>query len=323
MSKIINKLVALLSLLRPQQYYKNVLIFLGAIFSGKLTEISLYPSLLVGFVLLCAMSSVNYIINDLRDREKDRNHPEKMHRPLASGEIPVWAGILLAVVLFFASIGISFFLIPVPNPNLIFGSQIFKQERVLFTFGLLLVFVTSFLYSMYLKRIVFADVTLVAINYVWRAVAGCYLITVVVSPWLIVIGFLFALFLSLSKRRADLAYLESDALSHRSVFKHYSLDLLDQSLTLTGASLLLSYAMYTFQSATAEGGIMILTVPLVSLLLLRYLYVLHSDSKMARKAERIFLDPFFIIVGLIVLMITFIDLYIPELVSFLIPTGNS
>ena len=95
-----NKIKNFLNLLRIRQYYKNTMIFVGIFFSERLFEMNLYKNLIIGFILLCLASSFNYIINDIKDIESDRNHPEKIKKkPLASGDIPLSFAILLLIII--------------------------------------------------------------------------------------------------------------------------------------------------------------------------------------------------------------------------------
>ncbi|MHA2364521.1 MAG: UbiA prenyltransferase family protein, partial [Candidatus Hodarchaeales archaeon] len=211
------KLKAFVKLMRPQQWYKNFLIFLGIIFSANIFEIDLYLPLILGFIGLCTISSVNYIINDWRDIQLDKIHPEKKTRPLASGLVSKKeAAILVIALLFIVILTITF--MPITNGN---RSQYFLLLMIIFT--------TSQSYSLYFKDQPFYDVTFIALNYIWRAVVGVVIISVTLSPWLFILGFLFALFLALSKRKGDLFLLgEEDAKLHKPVFKIYSHTLLDQ-----------------------------------------------------------------------------------------------
>ena len=104
---MIDRIRSYIKLLRPQQYYKNLLVFLGLIFSQKLFNYSLYFPLILGFITLCLISSTNYIINDLKDLEKDKTHPEKKTRPLAAGKIKPIEAKILAIITFVMSLGIA------------------------------------------------------------------------------------------------------------------------------------------------------------------------------------------------------------------------
>ncbi|MFQ5978185.1 MAG: UbiA prenyltransferase family protein [Candidatus Heimdallarchaeota archaeon] len=314
-----SRLAAYVQLMRPHQYYKNTLIFIGIVFGEKLGQFDLYLPLLIGFFLLCSMSSTSYIINDIRDLEKDRLHPEKATRPLSSGAISPIAAFAFACLLFIVSfVG-----------ALIIDIIYLEREVPTFALSLLAIFVTSQAYNLGLKDIAFADVSAIALNYVFRAVSGCYLVEVAVSPWLIIIGYLFALFLALCKRKGDLLYLGTErAMKHKPVFKAYSAELLNQTISIVASSLIFSYAIFTFIDADLENktlgvssraGIMIATIPLVTFAVFRYLYLLNSEGKIARKAEMIFFDRQLLMAGVIVLILLVISTYQPDWLELFSP----
>jgi len=259
-----------LRILRPAQWYKNLLVFLGIVFAKEFLVFSLYPILLLGFFLLCLLSGANYIINDIVDFENDRKHPEKRNRPIASGRVSKGKASVFAVVLVLTSLGISY--------HIHFGFFIFAVGF----------FVLTQFYTFFLKHVIFADVTTISINFVLRAVAGAVLINVYVSPWLIVCTFFFALFLALCKRSGDIALLKDEAKNTRKVLRYYTKELINISVATSAATLLLSYAMYSFLAA--EGYLMMLTIPVVTFLVFRYLYLSISHPKIVRHPEKIFKD---------------------------------
>ncbi|MFW9992915.1 MAG: UbiA prenyltransferase family protein [Candidatus Odinarchaeota archaeon] len=292
-------LIGMLRLIRPYQYYKNVLIVFGIVFAGELIHWGehLVP-LLAGFVGLCCVSSLNYVLNDLKDIESDKLHPEKRNRPLPSGTVPVKVAFLMIAFLMISSLIIGFF-VGLPFLGVCF-----------------LVFLTSQLYSFYFKQIIFADVSFIAINYVWRAVAGVVIINQRISPWLILLGFLFALFLALSKRKGDLLLLGEDAVNHKKVFQHYNMHLIDQATSIVSATMIVSYSLYIFESETfnvANIQVQIFTVPLVTFCIFRYLYLLEKGGKLARRPELIFVDHQIVICGFLAGVITVLSIYVDSL----------
>jgi 4-hydroxybenzoate polyprenyltransferase len=176
-----------------------------------------------------------------------------------------------------------------------------------FIFALGFFILTQF-YSLFLKHIIFADVTAISINFVLRAVSGAVLINVYVSPWLVVCTFFFALFLALCKRRGDILLLKKEAKNTRKVFEHYTRELVDMSVATSAATLLLSYGMYS--SMATEGYLMMLTIPLVTFLIFRYLYLSISHPKIVRHPERIFKDKQTITGMLIWILMVFLILYV-------------
>lgn len=276
-------------MLRPSQWYKNLLVFLGIIFAKEFLNFSLYPLLILGFFLLCLVSGANYILNDVVDFEKDRNHPEKRNRPIASGRVGRTKAVIFAVMLLAISLGISYVIH--------FG----------FFLSILTLFLLTQFYSLFLKHVIFADVTAISINFVLRAVAGAVLINVYVSPWLVVCTFFFALFLALCKRRGDIILLKEDAKNTRKVLGHYTRELVDMSVATSAATLLLSYGMYSFLAT--EGYLMMLTIPVVTFLIFRYLYLSVSHPKIVRHPEKIFGDKQTITGMLVWILMVFLILY--------------
>ncbi len=316
------KIKALIQLMRPQQYYKNVLVFIGIVFGEKIDEVDLYLPVLVGFVLLCFISSTSYIINDIFDREKDSLHPEKRDRPIPSGLISVPFAFLFASILFSISI------ITALSIDIIY----LESEIPKFTLTLVAIFIVSQAYNLVLKNVVFADVSAIATNYVFRAISGCYIVEVAVSPWLIIIGYLFALFLALCKRKGDLLLLGHEkAKLHKPVFEAYSTDLIDQAISIVASSLIFSYSIYTFLEIDYENnivmlssraGIMITTIPLVTFAVFRYLYLLNSEGTIARRTELIFFDRQLIFAGTVVVILLIIATYHPDALELFSPLEN-
>jgi 4-hydroxybenzoate polyprenyltransferase len=296
-----NKIGNILHLLRVRQYYKNILIFVGIFFSFRLFESSLYFELLIGFILLCCASSINYIINDIRDIEKDKVHPEKLKkRPLASGAISITFGIILLVIL----------------SSIIILSVIFLIPNIGFISMLILVITTGQIYNHLLKNYAFIDILILSTGFIWRALAGCMIIEEYVSAWLFLAIFEIALFLSIAKRKGDLIYLGNDtAADHKRVYDQYSLKLLEQFHIIIAGSLFMTYSLYLIDKfkllvdPSFRGYLAILTIPLSLYLLMRYMYLTTSKPKIARNTERAFLDRGMIIGGLILLGILFYSFY--------------
>jgi len=249
----------ILKSMRPRQWPKNFFVLAGLIFDGQLTNFASLWITLLAFVLFCLASSLVYIINDLTDIESDRLHPFKRNRPLASGQLSQRTAIIAAVVLFILTFPSAFIL------NINFGLIISGY------------FILMLAYSLWLKHIPIIDVMIIAAGFVLRVAAGVVIIvTTRFSPWLFVATTFLALFIALGKRRAEIYLLESAADSHRQVLKGYSLELLDQLLTIVMASTLMTYCLYTFSSPITPGNnVMMLTIPFVIYGLFRYLYLIR------------------------------------------------
>lgn len=279
-----------ITILRPHQWYKNLLIFVGLIFAEKFTETGLYPLVILGLFMLCLVSGANYIINDIVDIERDRENSEKRNRPLPAGKISKKIAAIYAALLLIISVGVSFKL------NTLFGASV------------LALFLTSQLYTLWLKKIVFADVITIGIGFIWRVVSGVFLIQVKFSYWIVLCTLLLAILLALCKRKGEAEKLQDKAPAHKEVLDSYTPEILNIGITITASALLLSYSMYSF--IASPTGLMITTVPVAIFLVFRYLYLTHSGSPVSRHPERAFSDKQFV-AGLITwLAMTFLILSI-------------
>ena len=242
-----------LKLMRPKQWLKNGFIFAAVIFSMNLDNNLMLLRSAMAFSIFCLLSSSVYILNDLIDMEKDRQHPVKKMRPLASERIrPLSAMLLLFVILltalYWASLMGSWFLLVSAGYVILVG-----------------------IYSILLKNIVIVDVIFLAFGFVLRAVAGAVVITVRISPWLLVCTFLLALFIGLNKRRHEIVLLKGSAVNHRVILKKYSIPLLDQLITMASSVVIMAYSLYTFTSG--HSIYLMATIPFVIYGLFRYYYL--------------------------------------------------
>ena len=251
--------------LRPKQWTKNVVIFAGLVFDAKLSHTTYLLHTVVGCVAFCFVSGAVYLINDLTDIEKDRQHPRKRHRPLASGRLSVSVARLAVVVILLVCLPVSFALAP------LFG-----------------VIVSAYLslqiaYSFVLKKVVIVDVLTIAAGFVLRVAGGAVLVDAErFSPWLYVCIVLLALFMGLSKRRGELVLLQGNANHHRATLEEYSLPLLDEMISVVTAATVLAYALYTFDPGNPHlppNGAMMLTIPFVLYCIFRYLYLIHQKGE--------------------------------------------
>lgn len=264
--------------IRVRQWAKNVLLFGGFLFAGKLRapapEIaSSLTRVLLAFVCFCALSSVAYIINDWRDIERDRLHPRKKFRPLASGHISKSGAAILLLQLFFIAVSSCFIL--VRNEPAARGFIIAALAYLALTMA----------YSFALKHEVIVDVLCLASGFVLRVVAGCLAIPVAISPWIVFCTFTLALFVVLCKRRAELLELGADASSTRSVLRGYTAELLDNFITVAASLTIVSYSLYTFNAshsaalgALGDTPLLMTTIPFVVYGVFRYLLLAHSSE---------------------------------------------
>jgi 4-hydroxybenzoate polyprenyltransferase len=247
--------------MRPRQWPKNVFVLAALVFDRQLDSPRPLLVTLAAVLLFSFTSSLVYIINDLEDIEADRQHPKKRHRPLASGKLSKTTAILTGVGLALIVFPASFFL------NVGFGLIISSY------------FLVMLAYSKWLKHVPLIDVMVIAAGFVLRVAAGVVLIeTQRFSPWLFVTTTFLALFIGLGKRWAEIFLLQSEASGHRKVLDGYTMELLDQLLTIVLSSTLLTYCLYTFSSPITPGNhSMMLTIPFVIFGLFRYLYLIRVD----------------------------------------------
>ena len=229
---------------------------LGIVFSRNLLNVDAWINLLIGVGGFTAVAGASYIFNDINDLEEDRNHPEKQHRPIASGQVSVPVAVAFGALLALVGLGAAYSLGP------------------LFLAVLLAYLGQNALYSLYLKQLVFVDVLLVAVGFVLRAIAGVIAIEVFLSPWLLVSTFLLALVLALGKRRNELE-ITSNPRDSREVLGEYSKGNLDQLLVMTMATLLMAYSLYTF---SRTDPMMMTTLPFAFFGVFRYHHLVHTTD---------------------------------------------
>ncbi len=253
----------LLVSLRPHQWTKNFLLFAPLALSKHLFETGLFLRSFVAFVLFCGLSGTVYLINDVRDLERDLLHPRKRLRPIASGALPPRAALGFAALLGGGCLLASWFL----GPD--------------FFLACLAYVALNLLYSLKLKEVVIVDAIAVSLGFVLRAVAGAVAIGVVFSDWLLICTILLALFLTFCKRRHELTSLEGQASEHRKSLEEYSPYLLDQMIAVVTASCLMAYASYTTAPETIakfQTDRLPWTIPFVLYGIFRYLYLVHQKE---------------------------------------------
>lgn len=249
--------------LRPDQWTKNLIVFAALIFAVKLLDPAALANATAAFLIFCGLSGAVYLINDVSDRDQDRQHPVKRLRPIASGELAPGTALTFAVVLSVAALAAAFALRPV------FGVA---------AAAYLALFVV---YTRSLKHLVVLDVMTIAIGFVLRAAAGGLVIDVHISNWLLVVTMLGALFLGLAKRRHELTLLVDGAKGHRRILEEYDPYLLDQMIGVAAAATMVAYIIYCASPEThAYFGTewMVLTTPFPIYGLFRYLYLVHRKA---------------------------------------------
>ncbi len=255
---------ALIKLARPGHWIKNSVVLAALFFAGVANNFQSVLLALAAAGVFCLLSSAIYTLNDIIDREQDRNHPLKKTRPLASGEISV-----ARATIFFVSLVILGFL----------GAWLIGYHLFLIS---ALFFLLNVLYSFWLKHVVILDVMAIALGFVFRAYAGAAAIEVPASKWMLINTLFLALFLGFGKRRHELMLMEENAAAHRKILDKYSPYLLDQLIGVVTATVVVAYMLYTFSAEVSEKlgtEYLYLTVPLVVYGIFRYLYLIHKEDE--------------------------------------------
>ena len=267
----------ILRAVRTRQWAKNGLLFGGFIFAGRLHEplSQLVPDglrVMMAFACFCALSGAAYLINDWVDIDRDRAHPTKRNRPLASGRISkqgalvLLVSLLLSALVLGAAVGLSGV-----------GTWGFAGAAVFY-------FVQTLAYSLRLKHEVIIDVLCVAAGFLVRVVAGCLAVPVAISPWILFCTFNLALFVALNKRRAELLEVGESGTT-RKVLKGYSVPMLDTFIAVTAGLTIISYSLYTFNSRQSkllgpqfgETPSLMISIPFVLYGVFRFLVLAHSS----------------------------------------------
>ncbi|KEJ01522.1 phosphoribose diphosphate:decaprenyl-phosphate phosphoribosyltransferase [Clostridium botulinum A2B7 92] len=258
----------IIALMRPKQWIKNFFVFAAIIFSGNLTNESILKNNIITFILFCLTSSTIYILNDIVDLEKDKKHPEKKNRPLPSGRVSKSTAIIMNIVILFI---------------VLFCSYKFVDYKIMYIY--LLYIVMNIFYCFKLKNVVILDVMVITFGFVLRMESGSLATKVSVSPWLFLCTILLSLFLALNKRKSEIITLKDNRGSHRKILEEYSVELIDNMLTIVTPSILISYCIYTFSSVQSKR--MMYTIPFVLYGIFRYQYLMNNHN-LGGKPEDVF-----------------------------------
>lgn len=265
-----SKAVSYIMLLRPKQWIKNLFVFAALLFSGNIYKAGYIMSAAAAFAVFCITSSAVYIFNDLLDVEKDRKHPRKRNRPLASGALKKEEAVVLMLLMLPVAVYIGF--------------------RINNYFGLIIMLylINNLLYTLYVKHMVILDVMSIALGFILRVTGGAVAIKVAISPWLLLCTLLLSLFLGFSKRRNELIILQEDAQSHRAILEHYSPSFIDSMLAIITASTVISYSMYTFFAY--EDKYLMVTILFVLYGIFRYQYLIYNRNMGESPEELVLTD---------------------------------
>lgn len=276
-----------IKLLRISHWSKNLFLFLPLFFSGKFIEDPFIAfDIAIGFICFSLTASVVYIINDLKDVEEDRLHPEKKHRPFAAGTVKTNSGIVLAILLLCTSMVVAYWLRPE------------------FLIVLAIYFALNLAYSLKLKHVPLLDISIIAVGFVLRVVGGGVIPDIYVSHWILIMTFLLALFLGFAKRRDDVRiFLESGKKMRKSV-DGYNMEFINTGMSLMGGVTIVSYIMYTLSDDVVErlGHNLYLTSLFVILGVLRYLQITFVQEKSGNPTKVLLKDVFIqlILLGFII-----------------------
>ncbi|MCX7896952.1 MAG: decaprenyl-phosphate phosphoribosyltransferase [Rhodocyclaceae bacterium] len=259
----------LIVLLRPYQWIKNGFVFAGPLFGHAWDDAQVMRGAFSAFLAFCLLSSAVYVGNDIHDRVEDRHHPQKRRRPLASGQVSLTAAGFVGVICLVFGLAIAWGA---------FSAWGLPGSRTPWIF--LAYLGVNLAYTGWLKHIVILDVFAIASGFLLRLLAGTLGLGITPSHWLLMCGLMLTLFLGFAKRRAELAALGGEGVAHRRVLGAYSLELLDQFLTVTSSAAILAYCLYTVSTDTIarHGEGLILTAPLVVYGFLRYLWRLKQGG---------------------------------------------
>ncbi len=264
---------AYLETLRPKQWIKNLVIFAGLVFDRQLLQVEPLVRVLAAVLLFCLVSGLTYTVNDILDIEADRLHPQKKHRPIASGRLSLRNARIFAATLALLSFPAAFAL----SVN----------------FGIICLVYTALMlsYSKWLKKIILIDVMVIALGFVLRVAAGVLVIKVnYFSPWLFVLTTLLALYLGFGKRLSEIKLLDDQAGEHREVLYGYTVPLLNNLLVVMLSGILITYCLYTFSShPDGTNTTMMLTIPFVLYGIFRYMVILQNSS-LASSPEEVLLN---------------------------------
>ncbi len=252
-----------LQIMRPLHWTKNMFVFAGLIFGHKLNVPSALGSAIGGFACFCLAASAVYILNDIIDRQRDRLHPEKCKRPIASGRVNIGSAVVVAVLCAAAAIITAFLLGPA------FAS-------IILIYIVLMVF-----YSLLLRRIMILDCVVIATGFCLRAVAGAVVVDVFISPWLIICTFALCLFLAFGKRRGEIALLQQGRESFRNTLTDYTPELLAHMLSVTSGLAVVCFLLYAMDDRTLQAfgnNHLVYTTPLVLYCIFRFSSLIQTGK---------------------------------------------
>ncbi|MFM9872811.1 MAG: decaprenyl-phosphate phosphoribosyltransferase [Fimbriimonadaceae bacterium] len=277
---------ALLNLARPKQWAKNLLVFTAIIFAGKISQTPLLINTIIAFIGMCLISSATYVANDLADSSRDREHPTKKNRPIASGIISPPTAIFYTTLLLSTGLALLFY-----------------TGLWCLAIGGIYILI-QILYNVKLKHVPIIDVFIIAAGFVLRAALGAQAIHVPISGWMFIVTGVLALTLGFAKRRNEFILMGENRASSRESLNEYSKSTLDMLVMLFAGMSCMAYLLYTMDSTTAKSnpGI-ILTTPMVLYGVARYIQRVFKDDEGGEPADILFRDPHILIAVLLFVVV--------------------
>lgn len=263
--------------MRPKQWVKNVFIFAPMIFSLHMFQLAFIKRSLLAFFLFSLVTGAIYIFNDILDREKDRLHPEKKERPIAAGRLSIFSAGTFALILLAGMLALS--------------AVINREFFYISLFYILL----NILYSLFLKSMVIVDIMVIALGFVLRVMVGAAVNQLALYPWILISTFLLAIFLALIKRRQELLKMQSlnpEKITRKTLLI-YNINLLDQMISISTATTLISYIMYVMSPDVQQKfhtAKLFYTVPFVIFGIFRYLFLAYAKGEGESPSEIIYTD---------------------------------
>ena len=274
--------------LRPRQWTKNLVLFAGIIFAQQFFNTQLIIKTVIAFISFCMLASSVYLFNDIRDAEKDRLHPIKRDRPIASGKVSKSAAMIISVV--FAAVSLTTAYMLNLNYFILLVVYLFLMSA----------------YTVFLKHVVILDILIIAGGFILRAVSGAAVVEASISSWLLVCTTFLALFLVISKRRHEVLLLGDDAKDHRGILDEYGSKFLDQMIAVVTTATVMGYILYTVDSQTIQKfgtDKLIYTAPFVLFGIFRYLYLVYQKNEGGRP-EQLLIDDLPLLIAIILWIIS-------------------
>lgn len=264
-----------LQLIRVSQWIKNIFVFAPLLFSKHLFEADYFFKSSLAFISFCLVSSSVYILNDIVDKEKDKKHPKKKLRPIASGSISIKIASFLALAFLF------------------FSSYLAIKTNIYLFYLIISYFLLNIFYSFLFKNIVILDMMTLAVGFILRVYAGGVVINVEISNWLIISTFFISIFLAAMKRRSELSLVENAEINTRKVLSEYSVYFADLIGAVSASCLLIAYAMYTINDKTINyfgNDYIAFTNIFVAFGIFRFMYLAYKKSKGENATEIMLTD---------------------------------